>query len=105
MRSATFNSFIDEIFALSFDISQLPRCSFSRQSRTLGGIRDDNTNKTVQDAKICVASLEKEKELALINRKLAEQEAEKAAEFPTNASLVNKKTFEVSHILQIIIQE
>ncbi len=86
-------------------ITQSPRRSFSRQSSTLRGIKDDNPNKTVQDARRQVASLEKEKELTLLNRKLAELESERAARFPTNASLVNEKTVEESHICQIIIQE
>ncbi len=42
--------------------------------------------------------------MALLNWKLAELEAEKAAGFPTNTSLVNGKTLEESHICQIIIQ-
>ena len=86
-------------------ISQSPHRSFSRLSRTLEGIGDDNPNKIIQDARRRVASLEKEKELALLNQKLAELEAEKAAGFPTNASLVNEKTLGESHIRQIIIQE
>ena len=86
-------------------ISQSPCRSFSRLSRTLGGIGDDNPNKIIQDVRRRVASLGKEKELALLNRKLAELQAEKAARFPTNSSLVNEKTLGESHIRQIIIQE
>ncbi len=86
-------------------ICQSPCRSFSRLSRTLGGIGDDNPNKIIQDVRRQVASLKKEKELALLNRKLAELQAEKAARFLTNSSLVNEKTLGESHIRQIIIQE
>lgn len=95
----------EESHSMRNRITRSPRRSFSRLSRTVGGIRDDNPNETVQDARRRVASLEKEKELVLLNRKLAELEAEKAAGFPTNASLVNEKTLEELHIRQIIIQE
>ncbi len=83
----------------------MPLRSFSRQSRTLGDIRDDNLIKTIQDVGKQVASLEKEKKLALLNRKLAELEAEMAARFPTNVGFVNEKTLEESHICQIINQK
>ncbi len=43
--------------------------------------------------------------MAFLNRKLAELEAEKAARFITNASFVNEKTLEESHIRHIITQE
>ena len=79
--------------------------SFSRQSRTLGDIKDDNLIKTIQDVGRQIASLEKEKKLALLNQKLAELEAEMAAEFPTNAGFVNEKTLEELHIYQIINQK
>ncbi len=51
----------EESHSIRNRISQLPRRSFPRQSRTLGGIREDNPNETVQDARRRVESLEKEK--------------------------------------------
>ena len=99
-----FSTPIEESYSIRNRISQPPRRSFSRQSRTLGGIRDDNLNKTIQDERRRVSSLEKEKELALLNWKLAELKVEKTAGFPTNTSLVNGKTLEESNIRHIIIQ-
>lgn len=57
------------------------RRSFSRLSRTLKDIGNENPDQSVQDI------LEEEKELVLLRRKLSEMEAEKAAGFPPpNAS-------------------
>ncbi len=104
-NGSSFSTPTKESQSICNRISQSPRCSFSRLSSTLGGIGDDNPNETVQDVRRRVASLEKEKELALLNRKLAELESEEAARFSTNASLVNEKTLRESQIRQIIIQK
>lgn len=95
----------EESHSMRSRISRSPRRSFSRLSRTLESIRNENPDETLQDVRRRLASLEQKKELVLLSRKLVELEAEEAAGFPTNANVINEKISEESYIRQEIIQE
>lgn len=73
---------------------------FSRLSRTLEDIGNENPGEGLQDA------LEEEKELVLLRQKLSDMEAEKAAGFPpTNASHTGGETSEEPRTRRNICQE
>lgn len=74
--------------------NRLSRRSFTRLWPTLEDTGTENLGKALQHVRRQVASLEKEKELVLLSRKLSELEAEEVAGFPTNPSDTGGEPFE-----------
>lgn len=74
-------------------------------SRTANCLRNENPGEALREIRKYLATLNKEKELVLLTRKLNEIEAEKAAEFPLSHTSILLKSPKKMLIRRQIIQE
>lgn len=81
------------------------RCSGTSFLEIANWLKNENQGESLREIRKHLASLEKEKELVLLTRKLNKMEAEKAAGFPDSQGSVSLESPEEALIQRQIIQE